>query len=190
MAISHGEEIMEERDWWPETADEDKSETENAQSFTGKVIPDLFRRAVMTGIGSVLMTEEGIRSALSEMKMPREAVTYVVSQAERTKRDLIVTLARELRTFLDGLELQELISKSLQGKQFEIRTTIRVVEDKSGADGVKVEFDNKDMSMSFDNETDDQTQAKAPKENSKKGKSTKRKTKTKAAATGDPGTEL
>ena len=147
---------MEERDWWPETADEDESENENAQSFTGKVIPDLFRRAVMTGIGSVLMTEEGIRSALSDMKMLREAVTYVVSQAERTKKDLIVTLARELRTFLDGLELQELISKSLQGKQFEIRTTIRVVEDTSSEDGVKVEFEKKDMSVSFDDESDEE----------------------------------
>jgi hypothetical protein len=177
---------MEERDWWPETADEDESENDNAQSFTGKVIPDLFRRAVMTGIGSVLMTEEGIRSALSDMKMPREAVTYVVSQAERTKRDLIVTLARELRTFLDGLELQELISKSLQGKQFEIRTTIRVVEDASSEDGVKVEFEKKDMSVSFDDESDDKAEDKTPKQKTKKRKPAKRKSKTAVSAEPDP----
>lgn len=179
---------MEEQDWWPEGTDADENDKETSQSFTGKVIPDLFRRAVMTGIGSVLMTEEGIRSALAEMKMPREAVNYVVSQAERTKRDLIVTLARELRTFLDGLELQELISKSLQGKQFEIRTTIRVIED-DDTGGVGVQVKDSESRIRFDegagaeNPEEEKSQAKAKKKTKKKKS---KKTKSEASDSPNP----
>ena len=176
---------MEEQDWWPEGAETDENDKDNSQSFTGKVIPDLFRRAVMTGIGSVLMTEEGIRSALAEMKMPREAVNYVVSQAERTKRDLIVTLARELRTFLDGLELQELISKSLQGKQFEIRTTIRVVEDGDG-EKVGLQVKETESKISFDEEpAEEELSSEASKTKGKKKAKKKKARKTKDGSAHD-----
>ena len=113
---------------------DDEHQEDDAGGFgaSTKGLTDLFRRALATGIGSVFMTEESIRKTLSEMKMPKEAVSYVVAQADKTKNDLVGALARELRSFLDNLELQELISKGFDGKTFEIHTTIRVVSDENG----------------------------------------------------------
>lgn len=96
---------------------------------SSKGITDLFRRALMTGIGSVFMTEDAIRRTLSEMKMPKEAIGYVVAQADKTKKDLVGALARELRSFLDDLEIQELVAKGMEGKTLEVTTRIRLVRD-------------------------------------------------------------
>lgn len=121
------------------------SETPEAESrgrdeggFGHRVIPDIVRRALMTGVGTVLLGQEGVRTALGDMKMPKEAIEFLVSQADRTKREVIHSLARELRQFLDGLELQELIANSLEGTTFEIHTTIRVVQQDDGSMGAKV----------------------------------------------------
>ncbi len=119
---------------------------EEGSGFGTKGLSDLFRRALMTGIGSVFMTEDMIRRTLSDMKMPKEAVAYVVSQADKTKKDLVSALARELRHFLDGLELQELISKSFENKTFEIHTTIKVIPDESGT-GQKLELVKQETTM-------------------------------------------
>jgi hypothetical protein len=72
------------------------------------------------------MTEDSIRKTLADLKMPKEAVQYVVAQADKTKRELIGTLARELRSFLNDLELPALLKDSLVDTQFEIHTTIKV----------------------------------------------------------------
>lgn len=120
---------MDERDPWqppPDVAEREEG------GFATRVIPDLFRRALMTGIGSVFMTEESIKNALSDLKMPKEAINYVVTQADRTKKELIATLARELRGFLNNLELDKLIKSSLEDTTLEIHTTITI---KKGDDG-------------------------------------------------------
>ncbi|MCP4502414.1 MAG: hypothetical protein GY822_20870 [Deltaproteobacteria bacterium] len=117
---------------------------EGSSGFSGKV-PDFVRKAIMTGIGAVFTTEEGVRSALGDIKLPKDAMGYLVSQADRTKRELIHTLARELRTFLDGLEVEDLVQKSLAGTTFEINTTIRVIAKEEG--GVGLELKKKDMGI-------------------------------------------
>lgn len=129
---------MDERDEPTRPPHSPPEEERDEGSFASRVIPDMFRRALMTGIGSVFMTEESIRSALGDLKMPKEAMNYVVTQADRTKRELIATLARELRNFLDNLELDELLANSLQDTTFEINTTIRVRRTDEGKNKLEV----------------------------------------------------
>lgn len=126
-------------------ADEFDSENQSVEErpkdeggFGHRVIPDIVRKALMSGVGTVLLGQEGVRTALGDLKLPKEAMEYVVSQAERTKREVIHSLARELRQFLDGLELQELIGRSLEGTTFEIHTTIRVTQNEKGQLGTEV----------------------------------------------------
>lgn len=106
--------------------------------FGHRVIPDIVRRALMTGVGTVLLGQEGVRTAIGDMKLPKEAMDYLVAQADRTKREVISSLARELRGFLDGLELQEMIQSALVGTTVEIQTTVRIVQSDEGKVGAKI----------------------------------------------------
>jgi hypothetical protein len=139
------------------------------ESFAQRVIPDFVKKAIMTGVGAVFMTEEGLRGALTDMKVPKEAMSSLVAQADKTKREVIQTLARELRAFLDDLELEDLLKKSLEGTTFEIHTTIRVTRDDEGEVGLAVLDKNTKLTRPEDDKP------KAKKKSTKKKKASRKK---------------
>ena len=171
----------------------DEADDEVEGAGRGRV-PDFVRKAFLTGLGAVFTTEEGVRTAVGEnMKLPKEAMQYIVGQVDRTKRDLIQTLARELRTFLDGLEVDDLARRALSGTTFEIHTTIRVVADESG----KLDVKNSELSLrrkkdeidkiaeDESGDDDDDTKAKAKAAKKAKRTATKRKTSSKSSKAED-----
>ena len=100
--------------------------------FAAKVLGDLARRALTTGIGSVFLSEESLRSQLAEMKLPKEAMAYVVSQADRTKKDIVNAIARKTREFLSRLEVDKVLARALVGTTVEIQTRIRILPKDDG----------------------------------------------------------
>jgi hypothetical protein len=145
-----------------------KPPSRDESSFAHRVIPDVVRRALMTGVGAALLGEEGIRNTLGEMKMPKEAMAYLVGQADRTKREAINSLARELRGFLDSLDLQGLLEKSLAGTTIEIQTTVRVIPKDGGGVGLEV-MDNHSR-VARDGEDDEEPSPKKRRGRSKSQK--------------------
>jgi hypothetical protein len=108
-------------------------------SFTAKLLGDLAKRALTTGIGAVFMSEETLRSQLSEMKLPKEAMGYVVSQADKTKRELVEVIARETRAFFARLEVEDMIGRALTGTTIEITTRVRILPKEGGGVALAVE---------------------------------------------------
>lgn len=108
------------------------------RGFGTKMIGDLARRALMTGIGAVFMSEDALRGSLSEMKLPKEAMNYVVGQADRTKKEIVTAIARETREFLSKLEVDKVLARALVGTTIEIQTRIRVLPKGEGV-GAAVE---------------------------------------------------
>ena len=123
--------------------DDDGGEADPADSkhpgFTAKLLGDLAKRALTTGIGAVFMSEETLRSQLSELKLPKEAMGYVVSQADKTKRELVEVIARETRAFLSRLEVEAMIGRMLTGTTIEINTRIKIMPKEGGGIGVSVD---------------------------------------------------
>ena len=92
-----------------------------------QLVPDVVKRGLITGVGALFMTEEGVRNALGDIKLPKEAVAYLMGQAERSKRDLTQALARELRGFLDQVDVTGVLQRVLAGMTVELKTEIRFV---------------------------------------------------------------
>ncbi len=127
--------------------DEDDLDEEDPKErgFASKMIGDLARRALMTGIGAVFMSEESLRGQLSDMKLPKEAMHYVVAQADKTKREIVATIARETREFLGKLEVDKILARALVGTTIEIQTRIRVLPKEGG--GVAHEVETSEMTL-------------------------------------------
>ena len=119
--------------------DLDDAEGGEARGFGSKSIGDMARRALMSGIGAVFMSEENLRQQLSEMKLGKDAVGYVVGQADKTKREIIDVVARETRAFLSRLEVEKMVGRMLMGTTIEVQTRIRILPNKDGGVGVDVE---------------------------------------------------
>lgn len=93
-------------------------------------LPDLLKRGVLAGIGALFMTEDGVRSILGELKLPKEAAQFVINQVGKTKEDLFRMIASEIRAFLDSTNISEELRHALTGMSLEISTTVRFIPDK------------------------------------------------------------
>lgn len=109
--------------------DRRKNPTDDIDSNASKV-SDWVKKTFMTGVGAVFMTEEGIRNALSDMKLPKSVVSAAVSQADKTKKEISSLIAKEVRGFLDRIAVEDIIKKFLAGQSIEIHATIKFPDKK------------------------------------------------------------
>jgi len=90
-------------------------------------IPEMIKRTFAAGMGAVFTTEEGIRRVAKEMTLPKEVASYVSNTAGNTKDEIVRIIAREVRDFLQTINLSEEIAKMLTTLSFEVRTEIRFI---------------------------------------------------------------
>ena len=89
------------------------------------VIPELLKRAVEIGVEKAVEAPEAVRHLVSDLRLPKEVATYLLSQVEETKNGALRVVAKETRDFLEHTNLASELQKMLTTLQFEINTTIR-----------------------------------------------------------------
>jgi len=92
-------------------------------------IVELMRKVAFAGLGALFMTEEGIRSLAGQLKLPKEALGFVLSQAERTKDEVGRVISDEVRRFLRSDKLREDFLRLLSGMKVEVTAHVRLVPD-------------------------------------------------------------
>lgn len=107
------------------------------------LIPDLVKRTVTAGLGAAFATEGGIRKLAGELTLPKEIAQTLLSTADTTKDRVVEIIARETREFLQNLNLNDVLVKTLTQLSFEIRTEIRFVPNDQALGGVKPEVKQK-----------------------------------------------
>ena len=98
---------------------------EDVKKLSG-LVPDIVRRAVLTGVGALFMTEEGLRSLVGEMKLPKDALAFLLAQAEKTRGEVARVVTSEVRRFLESETLRREIWKLLTGVTLEVNASIRL----------------------------------------------------------------
>jgi hypothetical protein len=101
---------------------EDEPPDEQTKGF----VPDIVRRAVLTGVGALFMTEEGIRNLVGEMKLPKDALAFLVAQADKTRSDVTRIVSQEVRRFLESDTLSREIWKLLTSVTLEVNATVQL----------------------------------------------------------------
>jgi hypothetical protein len=109
-----------------ESLEEIVDEKEGKLSF----VPELVKRVAVAGLGALFMTEEGIRSLAGQLKLPKEVLGFIVSQAEKTKDDIGRVVSDEVRRFLQSEKLREEFLKLLTGTTIEITAQVRLAPHK------------------------------------------------------------
>ena len=117
------------------TKEDEKPGAESAadprEGGIASALGDLLRKTLVAGAGAIFSTEEGIRHALADLKLPKEVVNYLVQTADKTKQDVVNALSREVKSFLKDADLAALATRILTSLTFEIKTEIRFHESES-----------------------------------------------------------
>ena len=116
----------------------DKSEREEheGRGFTSRLdslVPDVMKRAFYTGLGALFLTEDGIRRQLSELKVPKDVVGYVVNQSSKSKEELFEAIAREIAKMFQDVQAEDVVRTALSGMK--MKMSIEVEFEPAGEEG-------------------------------------------------------
>ncbi len=115
----------------------DEEPEERKRSRLEGIIPDIVKRTFYAGLGAVFTTEEGIRKLASEFHLPKDITNYLIQQAASSKDELFRVVAKELRGFLQDVNISGELQKLLTSLSFEIKTEIRFIPNDEAVAGVK-----------------------------------------------------
>ena len=112
----------------PRHPEESVEEATRLRERLEALLPEgLFKRVTSTGEAGAAIGGEVLRSVVGELKLPREAVNYLLAQADSTKKEVVRVAANEFRTFLETANVGDEVAKVLTRVSFEIKTEIRFV---------------------------------------------------------------
>jgi hypothetical protein len=93
---------------------------------------DAVRKAVLTGLGAVFLTEESARKVAREWKLPRELVGYVTQQAGGAKDEIVRVVSEEVRKFFENPALRRELIRMISSMSIEIQAEVRLKPARSG----------------------------------------------------------
>ena len=95
-------------------------------------VADAVRKAVLTGLGAVFLTEEGARKLARDWKLPKEIVSYAVAQAGGAKDEILRVVTEEVRKFFESEALRREFLRLLSSMSIDVHAEIRLKPSRSG----------------------------------------------------------
>ncbi len=87
---------------------------------------DLVRKVLTVGVGAVFLTEESLRSMVSEFKLPKELLAGILESAGRTKTEFLQKLSSDiLERVTQRIEPTSLINELIAKHDLEFQVTLR-----------------------------------------------------------------
>ncbi len=97
-----------------------------ARSFVAEAV----RKAVLTTVGALFLTEEGARKLAREWKLPKEVAAYLVAQAHGAKDEILRIVGQEVRRFLESEAFRGELKRMLSEMTVEVQAEVRLKESK------------------------------------------------------------
>jgi hypothetical protein len=140
----------------PEEVAGDEKDEKSKRGRLEQFIPDIVRRTFYAGLGAVFTTEEGIRKLASDFHLPKDITNYLIQQAAASKDELFRVVGKELRGFLENVNVSGELQKLLTSLSFEIKTEIRFIPNDQATGGVKPDVKFGKMSVKRNKKKDEE----------------------------------
>jgi hypothetical protein len=88
---------------------------------------DLLKKLLSAGIGAAFMTEENIRTYLAELKLPKEALKFLLDGAQKSKDELMDRVGNEVIKIVQKIDFVKEASRFVEEHKFKITAEIDVV---------------------------------------------------------------
>jgi hypothetical protein len=92
---------------------------------------DLLKKAITVGLGAAFLTEESIRALVGELKLPKELVANLLSQANNTRSEFLGKFSQEVMERIQSkINPVELVNEVLRKNDIELTVKIKVTPKK------------------------------------------------------------
>ena len=101
---------------------EDNDDKDSKKSLIGEAAKKIFT----AGVTAAFMTEEGVRSYLAELKLPKEILNLILQGASKSKDEITSRVSNEVVGIVQKIDWVKEASKFAEGHKFKITTEIEI----------------------------------------------------------------
>ena len=83
-------------------------------------ISEAMKKVVLTGVGTIFLTEETVRNYLGELKLPKELWGGFLENANKTKQEFLSAFAKEAAQVLSHIDLVAEVNKVLESHKMKL----------------------------------------------------------------------
>ena len=106
-----------------------ETETQKASVSEG------FKKILTSGISAVLMSEDGVRQYLQDLKLPKDAIGSLIKGVTKSKEEIVARVGNEFSKLVEKIDLIEEMTKFLRENKIKISAEIEFSKkDKSKKD--------------------------------------------------------
>lgn len=110
-----------------------KDEKESPADIKG-LLGDTVKKVFTAGVSAAFMSEEGIKSYLSELKLPKEALNMLIQGANKSKDEITQRVTKEVVGIIEKIDFVKEFSKFAETHKFKITAEIDIIKKDSGKD--------------------------------------------------------
>ena len=110
----------------------------------------LTRRILTLGLGAYFLTEDTVRRYVKDAKIPRDIASGIVKNASKGKDELYGFVARELRGFLDKMDVQQELDRFVRSHKIRVTAEIEFLPKPAPAAGTEPESDESPAKPEFE----------------------------------------
>jgi len=90
-------------------------------------VAETIKKLVTAGISAAFMTEESIRSFVSELKLPKETLNLLLMGASKSKEELMNRVSREIIGIINKIDFVREASRFVEEHKFRVVAEIEVL---------------------------------------------------------------
>lgn len=105
----------------------------------GGQLGDTIKKILTTGLTAAFMTEESIRSFVSELKLPKETLNLLLHSATKSKEELMNRVGNEIVKVISKIDFVSEASRFVEEHKFKISAEVEVLKKDHSKDLSKVD---------------------------------------------------
>ncbi len=108
--------------------DDELNESKERDADGKGLFGEAIRRVFTAGVSAAFMTEDAIRSYLSELKLPKELLSVLIQSANKSKEEITQRVSKEVVNILQQIDVIKEASKFVENHKFKITAEIEVLK--------------------------------------------------------------
>ncbi len=95
-------------------------DSNDSKSDLKSQVGDAVNKILLTGVGTVFLTQEAVKGLLGELKLPKELMSALLDNATKQKQEFFQILAREAASVFSRIDVAKEIQKAIDGHTVQI----------------------------------------------------------------------
>ena len=87
-------------------------------------ISEVIKKVVSIGVGAAFMTEDAVKTILSDLPLPKDIITGLVQNAKGAKKEFSEGIRGEVREYLKKLDISKVVETTLENYDFDVQAKV------------------------------------------------------------------